>query len=131
MNGATRYQITCAQCHGAILQGGNAQRFVDGVWHFGGLIDVAVGPDYATNSWLYDSAGKSAKRVVVVAIHPQGVSSTLHHNNSDNIYGAGCAKIDLSVPMLETLLPDMPVLILSRCRRAAVNIVEHLKTITA
>ena len=52
LNGETRYQTNCAQCHGTKLQGGNAQRFVDGVWHFGGLINVAVGPDYATNSWL-------------------------------------------------------------------------------
>lgn len=29
------YQRFCAQCHGADLQGGNAQSLVDGVWSFG------------------------------------------------------------------------------------------------
>ena len=29
------YQKHCAQCHGADLQGGNAQSMVDGVWQFG------------------------------------------------------------------------------------------------
>ena len=28
-------QQTCASCHGAQLQGGNAQSLVDGVWQFG------------------------------------------------------------------------------------------------
>jgi glucose/arabinose dehydrogenase len=34
--GAALYQSNCAQCHGAELQGGNAQSLVDGVWQFGG-----------------------------------------------------------------------------------------------
>jgi hypothetical protein len=34
------------------LQGGNAQSLVDDIWQFGGLNDVVVVPDYATNSWL-------------------------------------------------------------------------------
>ncbi len=99
---------------------------------------LAIGTDAGAGSpWISDDRwseegerppqrlARQPKRGVVVAIHPHGASSTLHHDNSDRIYGAGCAKIDLSVSMLETLLPDMPVLILSRCRRAAVNIVEH------
>jgi glucose/arabinose dehydrogenase len=35
-NGDALYQTNCAQCHGAELQGGNAQSLVDGVWQFGG-----------------------------------------------------------------------------------------------
>ena len=34
-NGQALYQQFCAQCHGANLQGGNAQSMVDGVWQFG------------------------------------------------------------------------------------------------
>ncbi|HIG16968.1 MAG TPA: c-type cytochrome, partial [Candidatus Handelsmanbacteria bacterium] len=34
-DGAKLYQTNCAQCHGAELQGGNAQSLVDGVWQFG------------------------------------------------------------------------------------------------
>ncbi len=49
---ATLYQTNCARCHGANLQGGNAQSLVDDIWQFGGLNDVVVVPDYATNSWL-------------------------------------------------------------------------------
>jgi aldose sugar dehydrogenase len=33
--GAQLYQQACATCHGAELQGGNAQSLVDGVWQFG------------------------------------------------------------------------------------------------
>lgn len=29
------YQEYCASCHGADLEGGNAQSLVDGVWQFG------------------------------------------------------------------------------------------------
>ena len=35
-DGAALYQTNCAQCHGAELQGGNAQSLVDGIWQFGG-----------------------------------------------------------------------------------------------
>ncbi|MDA0333758.1 MAG: PQQ-dependent sugar dehydrogenase [bacterium] len=35
-DGAALYGANCAQCHGAELQGGNAQSLVDGVWQFGG-----------------------------------------------------------------------------------------------
>lgn len=35
-DGASLYALHCAQCHGAELQGGNAQSLVDGVWQFGG-----------------------------------------------------------------------------------------------
>lgn len=34
-DGAALYKQYCAQCHGAKLQGGNAQSMVDGVWQFG------------------------------------------------------------------------------------------------
>ncbi len=34
-DGPALYQQFCAQCHGADLQGGNAQSLVDGVWNFG------------------------------------------------------------------------------------------------
>jgi glucose/arabinose dehydrogenase len=34
-DGAALFQQYCAQCHGATLQGGNAQSMVDGVWQFG------------------------------------------------------------------------------------------------
>ncbi len=34
-DGAALYKQYCAQCHGADLQGGNAQSMVDGVWQFG------------------------------------------------------------------------------------------------
>lgn len=34
-NSEALYQQFCAQCHGANLQGGNAQSMVDGVWQFG------------------------------------------------------------------------------------------------
>ncbi|GMV91488.1 MAG: hypothetical protein AMXMBFR82_12660 [Candidatus Hydrogenedentota bacterium] len=34
-DGAALYKQYCAQCHGAELQGGNAQSMVDGVWQFG------------------------------------------------------------------------------------------------
>lgn len=33
--GATLYQQYCASCHGAEMQGGNAQSLIDGVWQFG------------------------------------------------------------------------------------------------
>lgn len=35
-NGAELYQTYCATCHGADLQGGNAQSLVDGIWQHGG-----------------------------------------------------------------------------------------------
>jgi glucose/arabinose dehydrogenase len=35
-DGAELYQTYCAQCHGADLQGGNAQSLVDGIWQHGG-----------------------------------------------------------------------------------------------
>jgi len=35
-DGEALYQKNCAQCHGAQLQGGNAQSLVDGIWQFGG-----------------------------------------------------------------------------------------------
>ena len=35
-NAKALYQQYCAQCHGATLQGGNAQSMVDGIWNFGG-----------------------------------------------------------------------------------------------
>jgi len=34
-SGAALYQQHCAQCHGAEMQGGNAQSLVDGIWQFG------------------------------------------------------------------------------------------------
>jgi glucose/arabinose dehydrogenase len=34
-DGAALYKQYCAQCHGATMQGGNAQSMVDGVWQFG------------------------------------------------------------------------------------------------
>jgi len=34
-DGRAIYQQLCAQCHGAELQGGNAQSMVDGLWNFG------------------------------------------------------------------------------------------------
>lgn len=34
-NGEALYRQFCSQCHGANLQGGNAQSMIDGVWQFG------------------------------------------------------------------------------------------------
>ena len=34
-DGEAVYRTYCAQCHGADLQGSNAQSLVDGIWQFG------------------------------------------------------------------------------------------------
>lgn len=80
MTGAQLYQQACASCHGAQLQGGNAQSLVDGVWQFGAkdsyiFRNIKYGiPDFSMPAFERALTDRQINRIVAYLLEAEKTS---------------------------------------------------------